>query len=137
MDLAPACGSPGAPALLQACGQIFLLPAHPRSESHSQMEGFQGEDRNKLLTKKPAGQGYCDILEQYTAKPTQWTSAYTVDTRLSEIASPNAILTAGVLRVPGAGECGKSRHSVAWRSGPGVRGALARLEPHSAFPEAR
>ncbi len=32
-----------------ARGQISLLPVHPRSESHSQMEGFQREDRHNPL----------------------------------------------------------------------------------------
>ncbi len=49
LDPAPACGSPGAPALLQACGRISLLPAHLQSESHPQMEGFQAEDRHTPL----------------------------------------------------------------------------------------
>jgi hypothetical protein len=41
-------GQPDSARLL-ACGQITLLPAHPPGESHSQMEGFQGEDRHNPL----------------------------------------------------------------------------------------
>ncbi len=36
-------------ALLWARGQKSPLPAHLRSESHSQMEGFQAEDRHNPL----------------------------------------------------------------------------------------
>ena len=43
MDLPSACGRPYALALLPVLGQISLSPAHPRSESRFQMEGFQAE----------------------------------------------------------------------------------------------
>ena len=39
----------GASALLRAWDHISLLPAHLRGESHSQMEGFQAEDRHNPL----------------------------------------------------------------------------------------
>jgi len=49
MDLPSACGWPGASPPLQARGQISLLPARPRGESHCEMEGFQAQDRHDPL----------------------------------------------------------------------------------------
>ncbi len=43
LDLPPANSFPSASALLRTWGQISVVPARPRGESHSQMEGFQAE----------------------------------------------------------------------------------------------